>query len=147
MTALPSIATRMGLNKLRGLCFYAVVGLQSRRCDPLEINELYDGNSKPTYVYLVRGPLTWRGPGRLHCSPCPRAGPVPPFSLFSLWGAAVTVTSSLPLSFLLYLSVAAVRAIIITFEDASSAGPSSQNPLHAAVFRSLRMITVQNFRG
>nr|XP_015616132.1 protein ACCELERATED CELL DEATH 6-like [Oryza sativa Japonica Group] len=33
-----------------------------------------------------------------------------------------------------------VRAIIITFEDASSAGPSSQNPLHAAVFRSLQMV-------
>lgn len=45
------------------------------------------------------------------------------------------------------MSVAAVRAIIITNEDTPSAGPSSQNALHAAVFQSLGIITVQTFEG
>lgn len=45
------------------------------------------------------------------------------------------------------MSVAAVRAIIITNEDTSSAGPSSQNAPHAAVFQSLGIITVQTFEG
>uniref|UniRef100_A0A0D3HIY7 PGG domain-containing protein n=1 Tax=Oryza barthii TaxID=65489 RepID=A0A0D3HIY7_9ORYZ len=37
-------------------------------------------------------------------------------------------------------SVPAVRAIVTTCSDASPVGPSSQNALHAAVFRSLEMV-------
>ncbi|KAF2909838.1 ankyrin repeat-containing protein At5g02620 [Oryza sativa Japonica Group] len=37
-------------------------------------------------------------------------------------------------------SVPAVRAIVTTCSDASAVGPSSQNALHAAVFRSLEMV-------
>jgi len=37
-------------------------------------------------------------------------------------------------------SVQAVRAITSTCRDASSAGPSSQNALHAAVFQSSKMV-------